>query len=523
MKVGSAVHLLNGQSPGMVDALSLLAGDENTTFSSLLDLGGGAIVSDRLSDQNREKQGEFVKERPRHDRLSSVSRDPNLRASSNPQDIQLPPSVPATTLSLEFRRNVPGANAEDQPTASVSSVQSTDQIAESSRSHLTNIEDLDASAATLQRVVEGNIPEMLSSPDLSRIESSDLSKSIEIGSQARETTAAISKSSGKQMISPDELSSPEKLGLFQPSLGMVHGVISQQAEGILHSPGISIVEGRELSGREGRPNGEQQNSTADLEARPVNSSVGNLGQTRASTALQGGRGTGSLPTGDGHSQSGADDTHRNSSLVKEVAAGSRFAATREVENDSPGVGTSTIPTHTSSGVASPTHLAPVRDPLPKAQLTETILPRTADRSAARLLGTTMRGDLRVGVQTEAFGRVTIQTNTQAGQLSAQLSLENTRESATLAVHLPAVEQRIVQQHGLNASVRLVGGFDGGTGAGSMAREQSGSEGRDRERYTSNVAIRVGPAEHGSSSESHSVETTVLASKYPAASRLDVTV
>ena len=103
----------------------------------------------------------------------------------------------------------------------------------------------------------------------------------------------------------------------------------------------------------------------------------------------------------------------------------------------------------------------------------------------------MRGDLRVGVQTEAFGRVTIQTNTQGGQLSAQLSLENAKEGATLAAHLPGVEQKIVQQHGLNASVRLVGGFDGGAGAGSMGRDQSGAGRREAERYRGDVAMRPG--------------------------------
>ena len=55
---------------------------------------------------------------------------------------------------------------------------------------------------------------------------------------------------------------------------------------------------------------------------------------------------------------------------------------------------------------------------------------------------------------------------KGGQLlSAQLSLENPKEGATLAAHLPGVEQKIVQQHGLNASVRLAGGFDGTAGGG----------------------------------------------------------
>jgi hypothetical protein len=134
----------------------------------------------------------------------------------------------------------------------------------------------------------------------------------------------------------------------------------------------------------------------------------------------------------------------------------------------------------------------------------------------------MRGDLRVGVQTEAFGRVTIQTNNQGGQLSAQLSLENTKESATLAAHLPGVEQKIIQQHGLNASVRLVGGFDGGAGAGSMGREQAGSGRRDPEPYRQDVGTRTTGVEHEPPNDRRIAEAALIG-RYSAPTRLDVTV
>jgi hypothetical protein len=135
----------------------------------------------------------------------------------------------------------------------------------------------------------------------------------------------------------------------------------------------------------------------------------------------------------------------------------------------------------------------------------------------------MRGDLRVGVQTEAFGRVTIQTNNQGGLVSAQLSLENTKDSATLAAHLPAVEQKIIQQHGLNASVRLVGGFDGGAGAGSMGREQGGSGRRDPEPYRHDVGTRPTGVDHEPPNDGRIAEAALIGSRYSVSSRLDVTV
>jgi hypothetical protein len=135
----------------------------------------------------------------------------------------------------------------------------------------------------------------------------------------------------------------------------------------------------------------------------------------------------------------------------------------------------------------------------------------------------MHGDLRVGVHTEAFGRVTIQTNAQGGQLSAQLSLENPKEGATLAAHLPGLEQKIVQEHGLNASVRLVNGLDAGAGAGSMGRGQSGSDRRNPDTYRNDALMRQGGTEQVSPNNDRGVEAALLGTRYLVSSRLDVTV
>jgi hypothetical protein len=161
--------------------------------------------------------------------------------------------------------------------------------------------------------------------------------------------------------------------------------------------------------------------------------------------------------------------------------------------------------------------------MPNTQFKDAGSLRAADASTARLLGSAMRSDLRVGVQTEAFGRVTIQTSAQGGQLSAQLSLENGKESATLAAHLPGVEQKIVQQNGLNASVRLVSGFNGGAGAGFMGRDQSGSARGEPERYHTDVVLRPERIGQDASSQGRGVETALLGRRYSLSSRLDVTV
>jgi len=219
----------------------------------------------------------------------------------------------------------------------------------------------------------------------------------------------------------------------------------------------------------------------------------------------------------GHGQENADGSHRGSSDERGEAA-DRLRPTPESSSGVLGTVAPGASTHGHGISANPGHLDPVRESPAGTDLKNLPSARTTDASATRLVANAMRGDLRVGVHTEAFGRVTIETNAQGGQLSAQLSLENAKDSATLAAHLPVAEQKIVQQHGLTASVRLVGGFDG-AGAGSMGRDQSGSSQGDAQRYRNDSATRVREIDR-SPPESRITESRPLSS-YRVSSRLDV--
>lgn len=121
---------------------------------------------------------------------------------------------------------------------------------------------------------------------------------------------------------------------------------------------------------------------------------------------------------------------------------------------------------------------------PEPSSREALIQHAADASTTRMVANAMRGELHVGLHTEAFGRVTIQTNTGPGQFSAQVSLEDSKQSAALAAHLPAVEQRILQQHGLDASVRIVSESHtdlAGNSAGNGQRGSSANDGTRGER------------------------------------------
>lgn len=135
----------------------------------------------------------------------------------------------------------------------------------------------------------------------------------------------------------------------------------------------------------------------------------------------------------------------------------------------------------------------------------TALPHAADGNMPRVLANAMRGELHVGVRTEAFGRVTIQTSAGSGQFSAQVSLEDSKQSAALAAHFPAVEQRITQQHGVNASVRIATDWQMGSSGSSTASGQRGSSasGGAREERHSGRPFEVSGSAHRATSTSRS--------------------
>lgn len=129
-----------------------------------------------------------------------------------------------------------------------------------------------------------------------------------------------------------------------------------------------------------------------------------------------------------------------------------------------------------------------------ASTTQAVLQQLADVSG-RELQKALHSDLRVGVPTQVFGHVTIEMRSISGQLSAQLSLEDSRESVALARHLPAVEQTLMQHFGVDASIKLAIGRDatsgtwGGDFGGSSDKDPSQGGRRNQRSGRSIVAVR----------------------------------
>ena len=300
------------------------------------------------------------------------------------------------------------------------------------------------------------------------------------------------------------LRSPVQPNLQAAETAVVEGLVAQrhEAKSAISGPDVPIGMGKQV--RDGGLDGEE------ARRKTAGGPDGVVSATLASTS-------------GGSSRGNSSDAHRGTPDGKGEVTESRLwlsGVSRDGNLAAPVPGSLA---HGHAGMKGPAFHELVPQQVPGGSLKESAPAREVNSSVARLLGSAVRSDLRVGVQTEAFGRVTIQTNAQGGQLSAQLSLENAKESATLAAHLPAVEQKIAQQHNLATSVRLAGGFDGGASAGFTGRDQSGPSRRDRDQYPGNVMMHSGEGERPASTETQGIDAPLLGSRYLLSSRLDVTV
>lgn len=522
----NVAQVAKGQMAGQVDLASLLTGGDNASFASLLDLGGNKSGLAHRADGDRGKQGSRSKEKDSSEGQSSLSGNASPGATTGPVGLQTLPNVGIAPWSIEFGDLPVSGDARDEA-RSLSGVKATiDGPAVRMRPPAAKEQTVEAPTLNQQQGMDENVAEMTPFHDLKDPGLIEPLKDSIAGNQATATTHAatpIDKGTVSAIVQPPSVA----CGDVQPSIGLIDNgaaALSPQDEADPPLVGISAVQKSAVPNHEVKSDNGSQNPTASLGERWSDLHVGSGGgQGRSSEPSQGVVDAASSSTAGGRSQGDARDTHHSPFDAKEVVAVSH-ATTPQTSQDTPlgALGTGG-PVPGQSALVNSTHRESAPELMSDAQLKGLSSPKVPAVSVARLLGSAMHGDLRVGVQTEAFGRVTIQTNAQDGQLSAQLSLENAKESATLAAHLPGVEQKIVQQHGLDASVRLVGSFDGGAGAGSMGRDQSGSARRDPQQYRSDVWVQPAGIEHESPHDGRGLETALLGSRYLVSSRLDVTV
>ena len=100
---------------------------------------------------------------------------------------------------------------------------------------------------------------------------------------------------------------------------------------------------------------------------------------------------------------------------------------------------------------------------------------------ARLMQTLSRSEMQVSVHDQDFGRFTVHATYGREAISAQITIENAQLGSTLSAHVPVIEHRLVQEHGLRASVSVNTGTqrfsEQGQGSGSAPDRRSPSQNR----------------------------------------------
>ena len=520
MKVGAA-QIVNGQIAGIGDLASWLVGEETAGFASLLDLNASEPGLAHRADGIRERQAGRSKEKESKETQPSAPEDLVPGITTNAQCLLLNSPVNTPSWQLEsgdagvakggsdsvLSTQLPGVRSNTLTTRAIPSAPGIRNITELPVDHQSMPEE---NAATMAPVQDRK--ESIPVPQSSALDSQDvgMAESVAAPTNTGMATAVVESLSVV----------PRVVG---PSAGFVGtgALLAPQAEGT--RVGMPVVRGSGGPNRQSESDQSGRNPTSNAGARVGDLLMkGDTGSSTATAQLQGNVDPGSSTAG-GRGQGSGGDAHRGSPNAKETVAddhGLRSQVLQDSNSEAFGSG------YSVNGHSAPVSLAhpkAVQESAQSSQLKDLTSPQIHDANATRWLGSAMRSDLRVGVQTEAFGRVTIQTSAQGGQLSAQLSLENAKEGASLAAHLPAVEQRIVQQHGLTASVRLINGFEGGSGAGSMGRDHSGSAQGESERRHSDNAMRAEGIRHRSLNQGSGVETALLSGRSSISSRLDVTV
>ncbi len=95
----------------------------------------------------------------------------------------------------------------------------------------------------------------------------------------------------------------------------------------------------------------------------------------------------------------------------------------------------------------------------------------AGASSAQLIQSAGQTEMRLGMHSAEFGNISISTSVSHQAISAQISLDHSELGRALAVHLPAIEEKLGAAYGLHARVQVRD-----EGAASRSAADSGQQG-----------------------------------------------
>jgi hypothetical protein len=75
-------------------------------------------------------------------------------------------------------------------------------------------------------------------------------------------------------------------------------------------------------------------------------------------------------------------------------------------------------------------------------------------NSAKLIQAMGQTEMRVGMHSSDFGDISIRTSGTQQQMSAQISLDHSELSQTIAAHISSVETKLGNEHGIQASIQI---------------------------------------------------------------------
>jgi hypothetical protein len=238
----------------------------------------------------------------------------------------------------------------------------------------------------------------------------------------------------------------------------------------------------------------QHGSGLSAKAQSNASGVNSTSTAKASTA-NGSNGTGSDATGlkqhtqaasDAGSQAGSQDSSssndQSQSVVPAAVQSAVLPQVAPVDHSAAAVGQIQ-----GAAIASPVQNSPALSGAAgqsvKAQDNAASVSAAVPQSApavnsARLIQSVGQSEMRVGMRSNEFGNISINTSSTKDLISAQISVDHGELAKTLAAHLPEVQARLGANQPMNVRIDM-NGTSTGTGSGNSGSMSNGSAGQSQ--------------------------------------------
>jgi len=144
----------------------------------------------------------------------------------------------------------------------------------------------------------------------------------------------------------------------------------------------------------------------------------------------------------------------------------------------------------SSQPTSPTTATAAGSAAAPAPVTQTDVHAMSSVSNAQLIQSAQHSEMRVGMQSAEFGNISISTSLNHQALSAQISTDHLELGRALAVHMPAIEEKLSSAYGVQARVEV---RDGGNGGSSSSYSNSGQQSNESRQSRGSNAFSAGSA------------------------------